>query len=202
MDARDRKRQRRARRRRAEVIAYTVEIIAAVCMMAVLIGFLIWHNSFTEILLSDYVTLKLEGYDHYGTATPVVNGDPEYAEFWSTVSASVSRGLDLSNGDEVTITYKYDEEAAKASKLRIDDTEAKVVVEGLTGSTVIDDELIFSGLSVSESGLSPKVMLNVENTSEDKLVSQVTYSVEGDRRFFADGDTVMIRAELPEGALD
>lgn len=202
MDARDRKRQRRARRRRAEVIAYTVEIIAAVCMMAVLIGFLIWHNSFTEILLSDYVTLSLEGYDHYGTATPVVQGDQEYAEFWSTVTASVSQGIDLSNGDEVTVSYKYDDEVARNCKLRVDASEAKVVIDGLTESTVIDDEMIFSGLDVSESGLSPKVMLTVENTSEDSLISQVTYQIEGERKFFADGDVVSIKAELPEGALD
>ncbi len=171
-------------------------------MMAVLIGFLIWHNSFTEILLSDYVTLSLEGYDHYGTATPVVQGDQEYAEFWSTVTASVSQGIDLSNGDEVTVSYKYDDEVARNCKLRVDASEAKVVIDGLTESTVIDDEMIFSGLDVSESGLSPKVMLTVENTSEDSLISQVTYQIEGERKFFADGDVVSIKAELPEGALD
>ena len=202
MDSRDRKRLRRARRRRAEVIAYTVEIIAGVCMMGVLIGFLLWHNSFTEILLSDYVTLKLDGYDHYGTATPVVNGDSEYAEFWSTVTASVNQGINISNGDELTVTFKYDEEVARSNKLRIDDSEAKVVIEGLAESTIVDDELIFSGLTVTENGLSPKVSITVENTSEDSLISGVVYSVEGDRRFFSDGDVVQIKAELPEGAFD
>ena len=72
MDERDKRKLRAAKRRRVEVIAYTVEIIAAVCMVAVLIAFLIWHNSFTDIKMSEYVTLSLTGFDHYGTATPLI----------------------------------------------------------------------------------------------------------------------------------
>ncbi len=202
MDERDKRKLRAAKRRRVEVIAYTVEIIAAVCMVAVLIAFLIWHNSFTDIKMSEYVTLSLTGFDHYGTATPLINGESQYSDFWSTVSATIDKTEDLSNGDTVTISYDYDEEIARASKLRIDATEATLQIEGLPESKVIDDAFMFSGLIMTQNGISPKVTFEIANTSEDPLVSGITYYIDDDRTFFADGDTLTIKAELPEGALD
>ncbi|MBO4898827.1 MAG: hypothetical protein J5509_00905 [Lachnospiraceae bacterium] len=202
MDDRDKRKLRAAKRRRVEVIAYTVEIVAAVCMVGVLVAFLIWHNSFTNIKMSDYVTLSLAGFDHYGTATPLINGESEYSEFWSTVSATLDKTEDLSNGDTVTITYEFDEEVARASKLRVDATESTVTIEDLPESKVIDDAFMFSGLIMTQNGISPKVTFEVGNNSEDPFVSGITYYIDDERTFFADGDTLRIKAELPEGALD
>ncbi|MCR5595772.1 MAG: hypothetical protein K6G12_07985 [Lachnospiraceae bacterium] len=194
----DKKAQRRKAARKKEVTLYLIEAAVALIAMASIIGFIVWKNSFTKIKISDYVEVSLSGYDHYGTAVLSVYGEPEYSEFWSTVTVSVNRESGLSNGDELIIKYKYDEEAAKSCKLKVDSTDVSLTVDGLMQSTVVDNDFLFSGLSVTQNGLSPKISVTLENTSEDPFLSQVSYYIDEEKSFFANGDTVKIRAEIPE----
>ena len=202
MDSVALRRQARRNARIRETVLYLIEAFVIMAAMGFLIGFMLWHNSYTSIRVSDFVSLNLSGYDHYGTAEVSILGEPEYAQFWSTVTASVNKTDALSNGDELTISYTFDEAAAKECRLKVDAEDAVVTVEGLTEPTVVDNDMVFSGLDITQSGISPKISIEIANTSEDPFVSGITYYEESGKSFFANGDIAGIKAEIPEELLD
>jgi len=165
------------------------------------LGYAIWYNSFTEVKLSDYTQVVITGYDNYGEADLSVLSDGEHREFFDTVSASIDTPKSLSNGDEIEVTYSYDEELAKENKLRIDDSSTSITVEGLKEATVIDKDTLFAGLNVTFDGLSPCIAVTCENTSTDEFLSGVVYSVAGEKQFFSNGEEVTIHAEVDSSLL-
>lgn len=189
-----------ARRRRRVAFSPLAIIIFVVIVLVAGVGggYAIWYNSFTDVRLSDYSSVTLAGYDKHGTASLDVLGETEYAEFFRTVSASLDMTENLSNGDELTVSYVYDEEIAKNSKLRVDDTDAHIKVEGLIDTILIDHNKLFSGAELSFDGMSPCMLVSVENTSEDPFISQVEYTIEGDKIFYEGGTTVLVNASIPE----
>ena len=194
----DASRNRRKAARRREAIVYTVAAVAVLAVLGVVIGILLWHFSFTKIALSDYLQVDFSGYDTHGVAEVHMDVGPGSPDFWSAVETDVDKSENLKNGDEITVSFAFDEEVAKESKLKVDGTEIVVTVEGLDERTLIDANRLFSGLSVTQNGLSPRVSLTVENTSEDEFVSQITYEIDSDKSFYADGEEVAITALIPE----
>lgn len=191
--------KKRARARKRELTIYLIEALAAlVVIVGVIAGIFIWKASFTKVLLSDYLVVETEGYDHFGTASVHMDVDPAFADFWSTVEVKADKTENLSNGDTLDITFTYEADAAKKSKLKIDDTAAAITINDLTPQIRIDHEKLFSGLQITKEGLSPRVSLDVENISEDPFVSQITYVVNSEKIFFADGEEAVITAEIPE----
>lgn len=187
--------------RKREATIYAIEALAMLAALGCVIGFLLWYNSFTKIKLSDYTVLTLSGFDNYGSADVEVDLDPAYPDFWSTVTASVDSRENLSNGDSLTITYIYDEKVAKESRLKVDSSDAVITVSGLAAPTIVDEDYLFSGLDIVQEGISPKVTLALDNNSEDGFVSQVVYSLDTERSFYANGDEVRITAEIPDELL-
>ena len=159
---------------------------------------MLWHFSFTKIALSDYLQVDFSGYDTHGVAEVHMDVGPGSPDFWSAVETDVDKSENLKNGDEITVSFAFDEEAAKESKLKVDGTEIVVTVEGLDERTLIDADRLFSGLAVTQNGLSPRVSLTVENASEDEFVSQISYEIDSDKSFYADGEEVAITALIPE----
>ncbi len=202
MDSVALRRQARRNARIRETVLYLIEAFVIMAAMGLLIGFMLWHNSYTSIRISDFVSLNLSGYDHYGSAELSIYGEPEFAPFWSTVTATVDKTENLSNGDELTISYTFDEAAAKECRLKVDAADAVITVEGLTEPTVVDNDMVFSGLNITQSGISPKISLEIENTSDDPFVSALTYYEESGSSFFANGDKALIKAEIPEELLE
>ena len=98
----------------------------------------------------------------------------------------------LSNGDVIKITAEYDEDLAKELHINVKDTEYEYTVEGLADLIEVD---LFEGLEVgwgvSYYGATPT--LKVEQTSEDELLSNISYYTEE-----VDDNTIEVTASIDE----
>lgn len=194
-------RKKNNKRRKQEQKLFRIRVIsiavgAAIVVIGV-ISYVIWYNSFVNVKLSDYSTVTLSGYDTYGTAQLTVGGAPGYSAFFETVDATLNYSNNLSNGDELIITYTYDSDVAKECKLRVDDSDAHITVEGLAEATVVNRDMIFSGLNVSFEGTAPCVKVTVENTSDDNLIKDIEYTDITGKGGYDCGDEVIIEATIP-----
>lgn len=119
-------------------------IIAGICgaLVICLLGTGIYNVvKKTPLNLMTACEVRFSGHDGAG----YVNGDynygcnPDYDQtnsnistFMNTVSYSIDKSEDLSNGDTVTITANYSEETAKSLKLKITESTKTFKVKGLT----------------------------------------------------------------------
>ena len=98
----------------------------------------------------------------------------------------------LSNGDVIKITAEYDEDLAKELHVNVKDTEYEYTVEGLADLIEVD---LFEGLEVgwgvSYYGGSPTLQVN--QTSEDELLSNISYYTEE-----VDDNTIEVTASIDE----
>ena len=98
----------------------------------------------------------------------------------------------LSNGDVIKITAEYDEDLAKELHINVKDTEYEYTVEGLADLIEVD---LFEGLEVgwgvSYYGGSPTLQVN--QTSEDELLSNISYYTEE-----VDDNTIEVTASIDE----
>ena len=195
--------KRRKRRKNAGIRLFwgnqLAAFIAIACLALILIGgagYAIWYNSFTDVKLSDYASLRLSGYNEYGSAQLDMTIEPEYSTFFQTVEAKLNLSENLSNGDELVISYVYDENVAKENKLRVDDSDAHVTVNGLAEAKAIGHDDIFAGLNVSFTGIAPNVKIAVENTATEEPFCNIVYTVDSDKVCFDSGDEIPVRAEI------
>lgn len=137
-----------------------IAIIAAAA--AVIVGIFAAYElyfSYDELDISDYVTKPtFAGIDGHGTVydEPDINWDKvatseydtadsdsdegmlmdlagtDFEQLMGTADFKVSKRKGLSNGDVVTVTVKYDKDAAKEMKLRVTGDTFKVKVKGLS----------------------------------------------------------------------
>lgn len=188
--------------KRRDIIIYISEAVILLAAVGLVIGFILWNRSFTKIDLKDYTQVNVSGYNHFGSASVHVDVDPAYSDFWSTVSVEMDRDENLRNGDVITISYSYDDKAANDSKLRVEASDTQVTVEGLTEPNIIDHEKLYSGLNIIKDGLSPKISIQVENVSDDTFLSQIQYVLQSDKLFYADGDEISVKADVPRELLE
>lgn len=207
-------------------IIFRIVFIAILCIIA---GVLI-HAAlpYRTIDLDNYFTLSYGGYNTNGTAEAVLDEsavdslmadvkaeyddasihftkvEPEdYANFRSSLTATVSPSVGLSNGSVVTVTCHCDTDLAKKLKIDIDGYEKQVTVNSLMRATVISNEQLFEDVDVSFSGISPKLALGVTNNSEHPFLKTVTYEVVDGKDEYAEGDEVTLKAVFdPQAALD
>lgn len=196
------KKKKPSKKQRNPIHAKLIALVGVAVIFIIGITYLFWYNSFTNIKLEDYATVAMFGYNNYGQAKLSIASDMRYTDFFDTVSGSLNISDNLSNGDEVVVTYSYDETVAKDSKLRIDATDTLITVDGLEDALVINKDKLFDGLQVSFNDLSPCMGVELENISDDELLSNVTYELVGDKHYFSSGDTIQVQAILPEGADD
>lgn len=160
------------------------------------LAYILWQNSFTNIILADCTEVKLSGYDGYGEAEIILAGSPEYSEFFKSVEVSLDKYTGLHNGEIMALSYVCDEELAKECRLRVDSTGVDIEVEGLPVATVYTKDDIFRGLSFSLEGTAPCVQATIENLAIEEPLSNITYSIVGDKAYYDCGDTVSVMATI------
>ncbi|WP_053071863.1 hypothetical protein [Ornithinibacillus contaminans] len=158
--------------------------------------------------LSDYVEVHFEGYDTMGTATYEVDEeqlvkdtfevsenvfdlDPETLneidDMLSSYSVELDNDTDLSNGDDVIVKLKVNDD--KTKKLKTKD-ELKVTVSGLEEPEKLSDEEIEKNVVVNFNGVSGKGTLKIDSTFSDDL-SGLSFESTQDGEI-KNGDTVVV----------
>lgn len=171
---------------------------ALLIVFVVAIVLVVTHK--TKINLNDYVTVSFEGYDSYGKASVDFDYDQYYDDLMNASSSfkraynndnalslftdyykmtesfdySLDKKEGLSNGDTVTLSFEYDDEAASNFKLKFVGKETEYTVEGLKEVKKIDP---FEGVTVKFSGTSPNAYAEIEKNNSDSVYSHIYYDI-------------------------
>lgn len=114
----------------------------------------------------------------------------------SAVKYEISPRDNLSNGDEVTVTVKVNNESVEDYKIEFTGTEKKFTVVGLKEVEEID---LFKGVEVKFEGFAPYVKASLSTQNANNVV-YVNYSIDKRENLTA-GDTVVVTAEYDAESL-
>ncbi len=192
---------RMRRQRRKRVLVLTGMTLGMIGIVAGIIagGICLYKNLILhKINLKDCTSLSYTGYDTDANLTATLEGEDAYADFFQTVTVNVSPQKNLSNGDEVTLSYAYDKALAKEMKIWVQGDESTIEMSGLKEAQVITYEELFQNILVSQEGISPKIKVTLETPQQNGILKNVTYQLKDGREYYADGEVAVIEAIFDE----
>lgn len=178
----------------------------------ILFLFLLTGCSSAKIELSQYADIKISGYNGYGFADVNVNWSALEAEFTkndkqdsvtvfaklmsleSSIEYSVDKKENLSNGDIVNLTVKWNKDIAKKHKLSFTTKKLSVKVEKLEEPKKLD---LFTDLHIEYEGISPKASAILRNASSDPFIKNISYYIKDNIPFnISNGDKIIVEAKI------
>ena len=141
-------------------------------------------------------SVKKEHEDSWFASEDVDDGD--YAKFRQSLSFSLPRSTELSNGDIIPVLGACDESLAKKLKIDINSTSGETTVDGLQNVTKLSLDEVFEPLKVMFDGISPAVTVALQNTSTQPLISKMIFEIVDAKEFYSEGDIVRIHAKYTE----
>lgn len=164
-----------------------------------------------KIDLQDCLAVNFYGYEGNGNADVVLNEekfqkkllrakgkkilqDGSYYELRECVNFEVNSGSGLSNGDQLTIEMKCDNETAKEHKIKFADKTYTYKVKGLGKLKEIDP---FQGLKVSFEGISPDMTVRCQYEGDEEYFQGAVFEAEPSKGI-AIGDQVKISIQHSE----
>lgn len=113
------------------------------------------------------------------------------------ITLSLSQDSNLSNGDTVTVEITYDNEAAKAHKVKFTGSTVTLKVEGLEDALKVDP---FEGFEVTFSGISPGGKIEYNYNGANSNIS--TYSFSPSQSYdLKNGDIVTVTYSFNEDSM-
>lgn len=195
-------------RRRMTKQERTRQIYLRVCFVCALVAVLftvlyVFLNdaSKTTIDLKDVTHITLTGFDGEGVLTATVDVDEKYGAFYETVSVDFSKSSGLTNGDEVTISFNYDKNAAKTYNLKVKASDMHYTVSGLVAATPVSENDLFEGLDINFEGIAPLATASLD-TSNTKFKDVVTYQIIDEKEYYDAGETIRVRAVFDAADLE
>ena len=170
-------------------------MVAIIVVAAVLVV-----NHKTKINLNDYINIEYDGYDTYGRASIDFDSDKYFEDLQKASSSfkrvymsegannllsyyydminsldySLDKNSELSNGDTVTVSFEFDNEAAAKFKIEYVGEPTEYTVEGLKEVKKIDP---FDGIRVDFTGTSPNISAEVVKTKTDDVYSNIYFDL-------------------------
>ncbi len=195
-------------RRRMTKQERTRQIYLRVCFVCALVAVLftvlyVFLNdaSKTTIDLKDVTHITLTGFDGEGVLTATVDVDEKYGAFYETVSVDFSKSSGLTNGDEVTISFNYDKNAAKTYNLKVKASDMHYTVSGLVAATPVSENDLFEGLDINFEGIAPLATASLD-ASNTKFKDVVTYQIIDEKEYYDAGETIRVRAVFDAADLE
>lgn len=177
-------------------------IIGGACalLIIIIVSLVLVANHKTKINLSDYIKVSYDGYDAYGTASVEFDYDKYlddlmkasssfkrvymsegannllsyYYDMINSLDYSLDKNSELSNGDTVTVSFEFDNEAAAKFKIEYVGEPTEYTVEGLKEVKKIDP---FDGIRVDFTGTSPNLSAEVVKTKTDDVYSNIYFDL-------------------------
>lgn len=187
--------KQRKRRRLIKRIVLGLLMVGALTAL-----FLFVYGGREKIDLNERTHAVLSGSNGGGSLVSQIDEIEEYKDFFDTVKVSFSSESGLTNGEQVTISYSYDKDVAKALKLKVIADEEYMIISGLPDTTELSVDTIFEGVSISYSGIAPLCTANlvVEGNQFDEYF---TYQIVSEQEYYDLGDMVSVRAIFDEDKL-
>lgn len=186
---------RKAGRRQSKTTFYIVCTTLTIILLAVFVALYIAldRSSKTEINLNDCTSLVLTGFNGEGEITATLDVTMGYEEFFDTVEVNFSKSQNLTNGDEIDMTFIYSESVAKNYRLRIVAEDKHIVIRDLVDPIELSKEDFFKGVEVSFTGIAPLVTASV--SCDNEFAGIVEYTIVGDKDYYKLGENVTVKAE-------
>lgn len=161
--------------------------------------FLIDALTHRNVDLAQMYNIKVDGFDGYADAyiekgewdALEVFGSTERAYLAPTLQVTLDKTENVANGDVLTATVTYDEVYAERVGVRFQNTTFTLTVEGLEEAEIIDP---FEGVFLNAEGVSPVGTVTIEGGNTDLFY----YYIDGNQRYFANGDVVTIAVNYNE----
>lgn len=196
-------------------------VIFGAVILVTLIGILIkTRMNYIKINPDDYLVISCEGYDGKGSAVSEFDGEgmrnrileaydkytqdyfnfqndftqADYEKLFESFQWELSDLENLSNGQEITLNYTYDEALAKKLRVSILSEERKFAVTGLPTAKVIKPEDLYRDVKVTFEGEAPNITVQIENNSQDEFLKTVSFIEDTPGAMYHLGDTVVINA--------
>ena len=193
-------RRRMTKKERTRQIVFRCMIVAII-LIAGFTGLYIALSGIgkTEVSLNECTHLSMSGFNGEGIIEADIDVLPGYDAFFDTVHVEFSKHTELTNGDEISITYTYDKKLAKKCKLKVSAKDQVFVVKGLVEPVKVSAEDLFKGVDVTFEGIAPMVTasLAVDNTF-DELVS---YEITSDKDYYDVGDEVSVTVSYDDAVM-
>jgi len=218
-DAEKRRLDREKRRKRAFIqrIILAVLLIVFIVCMVILTSAL---KSGYELDPTNVISVHYSGYNGMASAEVVIDQekltgelnaayDKYHKSIWPLIkklkiedyqalskdfTSSLDKTSEISNGDEIKITLDYDKDLADKLKVSLKYTEIPLTVADVSEGTVLSQEDIFKDVSIQVEGVSPRLLINLVNNSEDEFLQNVTYTIKDEKEFYRNGETVTVQA--------
>ena len=114
------------------------------------------------------------------------------------IKAKLDKDSGLTNGDKISVSVEFDEDELLEAKIKLENTEFEVEVEGLVEGTELD---MFDGFEISFTGQNESGKIEYSDTnSKYDFISY--YMSDGSAWDVKNGDTVVITANLRSGRLE
>lgn len=173
---------------------------------------------------TEVVTLNYHGFDGYAKAELKVDREAlvaelrkAYAKYESSIwplkkrytkedfenfAMSFTGSLDisenLSNDDQVVIKFEYDQELARAIKIRIKYSDITMTVSDLSTGAAITKEDFFKDIEINLRGYSPLIMVDITNHSQNEFLQSIEYVVLDAKDMYEKDDIIKIKAVYDE----
>lgn len=161
--------------------------------------FLIDALTHRNVDLAQLYSIQVEGFDGYAEAhiergewdALEVFGSTERAYLAPTLDVTLDKTENIANGDVLTATVTYDEVYAERVGIRFQNTTFTLTVEGLEEAEIIDP---FEGVFLNTEGVAPVGTVTIEGGNTDLFY----YYIDGDQRYFKNGDVVTLAVTYNE----
>ena len=169
-------------------------------------------SSKKKLDLMEFATVEFQGLNEKGTAKLDVNwGSFEDAiltekekdslssmgklmELEESISFTLDKKEGLSNGDQVTVTVKWDKEIADKYKLAFTGKDKQLTVSDLMMPTELD---VFEDVHIEYEGVSPDAKAILRNTSSDPFIKTINYVMDNSYSI-KNGDKITVTAQYNE----
>ena len=152
---------------------------------------------YEAILAAKGKKIDYDSIDSFEALGAALSEEMAISECVDKITLSLSQDSNLSNGDTVTVEITYDNEAAKAHKVKFTGSTVTLKVEGLEDALKVDP---FEGFEVTFSGISPggKIEYNYNGTNSN--IS--TYSFSPSQSYdLQNGDIVTVTYSFNEDSM-
>lgn len=181
-------------------------IVVVAIALVLLFGINFIQNRPSTVKWDKYVTVNFSGIDSRGSAELVIDWDGlcdsvkssrRYAlEYGSSIE--LNKDEYLSNGEEVTVSFKYDPTSFENNKLKVKNNSVTFTVEGLEQATPVD---AFADISVSFEGVNGFGTAVITNNSTDPFVRQMIFQVPENQNL-SNGSTITVTVDYNQDEAD
>lgn len=206
----------------AKLAAICGGILAVIIVISIIVS-----NHKTTINLEDYVKVEVEGYDGNGEADVSWKSDEldkaiiealgyddeddledldsgkaleaysAYLDIKDSLKLKTNKTEDLSNGDKIKVTIKYDNEVAGKYGIKFKGDTYEMTVSGLEELRKVDP---FDGLTVSFDGKSPSVRVNFDYDGKEDFINSYDFRADTDDEVRL-GDKITVTCDISDYTL-